>query len=88
MHRPNLILTVFCATESGVSVVLPPHLSLCLSLFDTKRKENMCNKIFLVIKSLFNYKMISALQDGIQMIGMKNLKGNDAPKLLLAVGVA
>ena len=56
LHKPNLNWTVFCATESEVSVVPPPHLFSYLSLFDTKEKENKCNKIILIIKYLFNDK--------------------------------
>jgi len=54
----------------------------------TKRQRKQVQQNISNNKILFNYKMVGALQDGIQMIGMKNLKGNDAPKLLLAMGVA
>ena len=52
LHKPNLNLSIFCATELEVSVVSPPHLFSYLSLFNTKRKENKCNNIFLMINSL------------------------------------
>ena len=87
LHKPNLNLAIFCAAKSEVSVVPPPHLFSCLSLFDTKRKENKCNKIFLIIKYLFNYKSIGSLHNQ-KMMGMKTWKDKDVPKLLLAAGVA
>ena len=69
LHKLSLNLTTFCATESEVSVVPPPHL---FSFLLTQKKKKTSATNISNNKSLFNYKGIGVLHDWkSNMMGMK-----------------
>ena len=86
LHKPNLNLTTFCATESEVSVVPPPHLFSYLFLLWHKRhrkqvQQNISNNKFFI--QISNDRRITWWNSN--MIGMKILKDKDAPNYLAGV---
>jgi hypothetical protein len=56
LHKPICLnLSIFCANESEVSVVPPPHLFSYMFFIRHKReRENKCNKVFLIIIKLYS----------------------------------
>ena len=65
---------LLCNRVGGECGSSPTLVFIHVLILTTKRKENKCNKIFLIIKALFNDKFIGALQGEIQNDGNEKLE--------------